>query len=398
MKTPDYYEALDRVKIGEFIKRGIQLRGVVHIGANDGYEVQWYRKLALNVLLFEPLHDAIARFMERYPTSDPQVQLYRTAIGNIDGEVPIRVNLEDGGSGLLPEIIPSAMKGGETVSIRRFATWANHPSSMLGGYDSNLYNACVIDVQGMELDVLRGMDEHIQDFDCFVVECSSRPVYKGEASADEVVRFMEKNGFVAVSPICEHDDILFTKPGLIKDATVYSVSQPIPKGNKLNLGSGQRRFDPAFGWINVDSQEKWQPDVLCDIRNLSMFDDNSMDIVVLHQVVEHFGCGEASGTIRESLRVLKSGGSLIVSVPDMRALAKMWFSGELTEQVYMTNVYGAYMGNESDRHKWGYSPDSLWTYLKTFPFSDVHAFNWRSIPGADIARDDRWILCLEAVK
>jgi len=127
--------------------------------------------------------------------------------------------------------------------------------------------------------------------------------------------------------------------------------------------------------------------------------DSTADMIVIHQGLEHFGCGEASAMLKECYRILAPGGSLIVSVPDMLKLAKMWIRGELTTQVYMTNVYGAYMQDEADRHKWGYDPLSLTEYLyATCPWKRVVSFDHRKIEGADIARDDRWILALECWK
>lgn len=167
------------------------------------------------------------------------------------------------------------------------------------------------------------------------------------------------------------------------------------KSNKLNCGSGQRPF--GDGWINLDSNPKWNPDVVADWNDLSMFEDNSMDLVVSHHSLEHVGCGEGDPFITEAYRVLKQGGSLLVFVPDMKALARAWMMNRMDEQIYMTNVYGAYMGDEADRHKWGYSGQSLWRYLKNWPWRDVKAFDWREIHGANIARDF-WILGQECIK
>lgn len=166
----------------------------------------------------------------------------------------------------------------------------------------------------------------------------------------------------------------------------------------LNVGSGQRPFDRSQGWINIDSNPRWEADLVRSWDHLPMFKDGSVDIVVSHHSIEHVGCGEADGCIWEAWRVLKPEGSLIVSVPNMRKLAVLWLSGELTTQIYMTNVYGAYMGHEEDRHKWGFDAVSLEGQIKVAPWRAVGDFNYRPIPGADIARDDRWILCLEAVK
>jgi len=167
----------------------------------------------------------------------------------------------------------------------------------------------------------------------------------------------------------------------------------------LNVGSGQRPFASTaeVKWVNVDSVAKWNPDILCDGAKLPYY-ESEIDYFVLHHVLEHFGCGEAAGLIREAHRVLKPGGSLIVCVPDMIGLAHMWKMGKISTQIYMTNVYGAYMGSEEDRHKWGYIYDSLAQFIaESSLFQDVQQFDFRPIPGADIARD-WWILGMEARK
>ncbi len=164
---------------------------------------------------------------------------------------------------------------------------------------------------------------------------------------------------------------------------------------RLNLGSGQRPF--GKGWTNVDTQERWKPDIVADASNLPMFADDSVDIVVLHHVLEHFGCGEGVGVLRECYRILKPGGSLLVFVPDMAALAVAFMAGRITTQIYLTNVYGAYMGDEADRHKWGFTADSLMAQLLQAARWEVTMFDWRPIEGADIARDF-WIIGMECTK
>lgn len=167
----------------------------------------------------------------------------------------------------------------------------------------------------------------------------------------------------------------------------------------LNCGSGQRPFtcNDEVVWINIDSQERWNPDIKCNAEHLP-YEDNAVDFVVLHHVLEHFGCGEASGLVREAHRVLKPGGSLLVFVPDLRALAQKWLIGGLSTQIYVTNLYGAYMGSEDDRHKWGFDFPSLFDFLHSNgPWEGHTAFDWRQIPGADIARDF-WIIGQECVK
>jgi hypothetical protein len=133
-----------------------------------------------------------------------------------------------------------------------------------------------------------------------------------------------------------------------------------------------------------------------DLRNL--VHDNSVDYYVLHHCAEHFHCGEAVGLIREAQRVLKPRGSLFVFVPDLRALAERWLAGGLSTQIYVTNLYGAYMGSPEDEHKWGFDRESLNEFLwSSAQWKAMKPFDWRTIPGGDFARDF-WILAVECVK
>ena len=164
-----------------------------------------------------------------------------------------------------------------------------------------------------------------------------------------------------------------------------------------------RIFDPhkfvGYGeWINVDCQPKWNPDVLADISGLPMFDDGSASVIVLHHVIEHFGCGEADGVLREAHRLLAPGGSLLIFIPNLRTLAIRWITDRIDDYTFFVNCMGAYMGDEADRHRWHYTERSLRETLERCgQWSAIKPFDWREIQGADLARDF-WILAVEAVK
>ena len=170
----------------------------------------------------------------------------------------------------------------------------------------------------------------------------------------------------------------------------------------LNVGSGQRPFTstPEVKWINVDTVARTdQPlDLLCDGAHLPAFYDANVDYFVLHHVLEHFGLGEGASLIKEAHRVLKPGGSLLLFIPDIRALATRWLRGEITDYIFMVNMMGAYMGNEEDRHRWHYTVDSLPKFLYDCAnWSRLQMFDWRDISGATPARD-WWILEVEGIK
>ena len=138
----------------------------------------------------------------------------------------------------------------------------------------------------------------------------------------------------------------------------------------INCGSGQRPFATVPGeirWVNIDKvahEGMPAPDIICDGAHLP-FINNEVDYFVLNHVYEHAGLGEADGMIKEAYRILKPGASLIVTIPDLRALAVSWLSGKLDTITYVITLYGAYMGHP--------------------------------IPGASIPKD-YWILGCECVK
>ncbi len=162
----------------------------------------------------------------------------------------------------------------------------------------------------------------------------------------------------------------------------------------LNVGSGQRPFPKP--WINVEIQEKWKPDVVADMTRLP-HEDGAVDIVCLHQVYEHISCHENINVLRETHRVLKLGGSLLIFVPNMRALCQRWLTRQLDTETFMISVYGAFMGDLHDLHRWSYDRESLIKNLNRVKWSAVKDFDWRDVHGALISRDF-WVLGMEAVK
>jgi ubiquinone/menaquinone biosynthesis C-methylase UbiE len=127
----------------------------------------------------------------------------------------------------------------------------------------------------------------------------------------------------------------------------------IPKKIILNLGSGIGIYHKAHAltwgrnayYVNVDSYmdiEKLKKGaktkkgtymyatyedeaefIKADIRKLP-FPDNYADGAEMHQVIEHFSWWEVIPALKEICRVLKKGGSLLLSTPNFNALAKEW--------------------------------------------------------------------------
>ena len=136
---------------------------------------------------------------------------------------------------------------------------------------------------------------------------------------------------------------------------------------KLNLGCGDKILP---GYVNVDvapSRAGRPPDVLCDLRSLTPFEDASADEVLAVHVVEHFWRWEVVGVLREWARVLKPGASMILECPNLQSACEEFlrdpeaFSGSGPEgQRTMWVFYGDPRWQDPLMvHRWGYTPQSL---------------------------------------
>ena len=93
---------------------------------------------------------------------------------------------------------------------------------------------------------------------------------------------------------------------------------------KLNLGSGNKRFD---GFVNIDSDSKCNPDYVIRLGVDELpFDDNRVDEVIAHHVFEHIGDGFFA-FLKQLYRICEHGAIIDIHVPHPR---HDYFLGDLT--------------------------------------------------------------------
>jgi len=145
------------------------------------------------------------------------------------------------------------------------------------------------------------------------------------------------------------------------------VSEASPALRRLNLGCGAK---PLPGYVNVDVVEARggkQPDVICDLHRLEPFADASADEILAVHVVEHFWRWEIVEVLREWVRVLRPGGTMIIECPNLLSAC---------QEVLRNPLRNAGAGKEGRRsmwvlygdprwqdplmcHRWAYTPESL---------------------------------------
>jgi len=204
LRTPFYRQALLRQQVAAAVehdtllkKIGRETKTVVDVGANRGQFALAARHHAQDayILAFEPLEEAAEVFKKVFQ-ADPAVELHRCAIGSRQGEVEMHVSRADDSSSLLPiaDLQQKFFPGTEEKGLRQV---------IVTPLDAALYPEQIqapaflkIDVQGYELEVLKGSTLLLGYFEYLLVECSYMELYKGQPLADDVVRYVEKAGFV----------------------------------------------------------------------------------------------------------------------------------------------------------------------------------------------------------
>lgn len=90
----------------------------------------------------------------------------------------------------------------------------------------------------------------------------------------------------------------------------------------LHLGAGSKRIDGA---INCDIYDL-AADRQLDALHLDDIADDSIDIVEHHHLIEHLAAADLRTALTEWKRVLKPGGLLIVSAPDLETVLERWLA------------------------------------------------------------------------
>jgi len=143
---------------------------------------------------FEPLDDQ-ADIFEKVFAQDPRVALHRCALGSAEGTSAINVSNSPDSSSLLPiselqtQHFPGTGRANSVeITVKRLDQCLS--ADILG--DKPLLK---IDVQGFELELLKGATGLLPAIDTVYVECSFIELYEGQALAYEVIDFLRAQGF-----------------------------------------------------------------------------------------------------------------------------------------------------------------------------------------------------------
>jgi FkbM family methyltransferase len=177
---------------------GIQIHGVLHIGAHECEERGFYSSVGItpeNTVWVEAMHDKVALAKSRGIPN-----MYQAVISDVDDQT-VKFNVSN---------------NGQSSSILEFGThavqhpWVHYIKSTQEttvtidtfckreGIDPSKYDFWNFDIQGAELQALRGATDAIKHAKAVYLEVNTDTLYKGCALLPEIDDFMTSHGFTRV--------------------------------------------------------------------------------------------------------------------------------------------------------------------------------------------------------
>lgn len=173
-----------------------KIKSVAHVGAHLGQEVLIYKKFCNNyIYLFEPQKN-VFRKLEKNTRDFNNVILFNFALGSENTITKLnKSSTNDGASSsiLQPELHTSLHEEIkfleiEEIEVRRFDS-----------LNINDVNFLTIDVQGFELEVLKGFGNSISDLDFIFTEVNRDYVYKENVLIKDLDNELENKGFMRIN-------------------------------------------------------------------------------------------------------------------------------------------------------------------------------------------------------
>lgn len=145
---------------------------------------------------------------------------------------------------------------------------------------------------------------------------------------------------------------------------------------KLHIGCGHIRLD---GWVNIDARHTTAADLVCDVTRIHEHIKEPAEAIYACHVLEHFGFGvcqpDAEIVLRSWVTLLAPGGTLYLSVPDLRqvAIGIMTADSADADFDYMRCLYGGCEYAEN-RHFVGFTRRLLEGMMAHVGLKDIEPF------------------------
>ena len=178
-------------------KYDLKIKGIIHVGGHHGEELEDYIDEGIqNIILFEPLSDCFDVIGYKCQDLNANIEGHQVALGSERGIAKMYVsdNEKQSSSILKPKVHLTHhphVKFPETEDVE---------VHLLDDYLPNIkdYNFINMDVQGFELEVLKGGTKVLEQVNYVYCEVNRDEVYENNAYVEEIDEFLAGYGMERV--------------------------------------------------------------------------------------------------------------------------------------------------------------------------------------------------------
>jgi FkbM family methyltransferase len=189
-----YADNLEVVRY-EWLK-AYNFKTVIDVGASNGGFASrartWFPEA--QIYSFEPLPDTYEVLCKRF-AADNKFKAFNTALSTKEGTTTFHRSSNDGSSSLLEMGEKHRTVYPESSRLTQLTVNLSTMDKVLGNELLNGPILLKLDVQGAELDVLRGGLEVLSKANIIFTEISFTTLYNGQSLASELIRFLDDNGY-----------------------------------------------------------------------------------------------------------------------------------------------------------------------------------------------------------
>jgi len=185
-----------KIDIEDLIKKyDLTFKGIIHVGAHEGQEVELYEKLGIkNIMLFEPIPKIFNKLKTRY---SEDYLVFNTALGDTEGEITMNIeNVNDCKSSSILEPLKHINYYPHIVFTEKIDVKITKLDNFLSYSDR--FNVMVIDTQCYELEVLKGGEKFLDKIDNIICEVNNEELYMGCPDVNEIDEYLKTFGFSRV--------------------------------------------------------------------------------------------------------------------------------------------------------------------------------------------------------
>lgn len=123
----------------------------------------------------------------------------------------------------------------------------------------------------------------------------------------------------------------------------------LPDNNEILVHLGCGDFDDSR-YVNVDLYDRSHVHYKCNIEKLTMFENDSVDLIYACHCLEHISHRKTEIVLTEWKRCLKIGGTLRLSVPDFKKLVEKY-----SDTDNISDIENQLMGGQTYKYNFHYT-------------------------------------------